>query len=80
MISPLREPVTIPQLKRCMDRRFDRLERMKADRVDLGRFATKKDLRRFATKWDLRRVATKSEMRLWAVEISLLAAVDQEEQ
>ena len=78
MISSLREPVTIAQLKRYMDRRFDRLERMKADKVDLRgfatkkdlhRFATKKDLRRFATKRDLRRYATKSEMRLWAVEI-----------
>ena len=77
-IASLREPVTIAQLKRHMDRRFDRLERTKADKADLRQFvtkreslcfATKKDLRRFATKQDLRRFATKREMRLWAVDI-----------
>ena len=63
MISSLREPVTIAQLKRYMDRRFDRLERMKADKVDLRRFATKKDLGRFATKRDLQRFAKRSDLR-----------------
>lgn len=58
-MPPLREPVTIAQLKRHMDGRFDRLDRTKADRRDLRRYATKKDLRRFATKKDLRRFATK---------------------
>ena len=57
MMPPLREPMTITQLKRHMDRRFDRLERTKADKSDLRRFATKKDLRRFATKTDLGRFA-----------------------
>ena len=61
--------MTIAALKRHMDRRFDRLERTKADKLDLRRFATTKDLRRFATKKDLRRFATKTEMRLWSVDI-----------
>lgn len=63
--------MTIAELKRHMDRRFDRLERTKADKRDLRRFATKKDFRRFATKTkkDLRRFATKAEMRLWRVDI-----------
>ena len=52
--------MTIAALKRHMDRRFDRLERTKADKLDLRRFATKKDLRRFPTK---------TEMRLWRVDI-----------
>jgi hypothetical protein len=63
-----------------MDRRFDRLERTKADRIDLRRFASKKDLRRFATQKDVRRFATRAElrrevanlrgeMRLWAADI-----------
>ena len=78
MISSPREPVTIAELKRHMDRRFDRLERTKADKRDLRRFATRKELRRFAsktdlrqfaTKSDLRRFATKTEMRLWSVDI-----------
>ncbi len=50
--------MTIAELKRHMDRRFDRLERTKADKADLRRFATKKDLRRYATKKDLQRFAT----------------------
>jgi hypothetical protein len=66
MISPLREPVTIAELKRHMDRRFDRLERTKADKSDLRRFATKKDLRRFATRKDLRRYATRKDLRRFA--------------
>ncbi len=69
MIASLREPVTIAQLKRHMDRRFDRLERTKADKADLRRFVTKRESLRFATKRDLRRFATKKEMRFWAVDI-----------
>lgn len=66
MMSSPRELVTIAELKRHMDRRFDRLERTKADRRDLRRFATKKDLRRFATK---------KEMRLWTIDIKRHVAV-----
>ena len=44
--------MTLVELKRHMDRRFDRLQRTKADKVDLQRFATKDDLKRFATKDD----------------------------
>jgi hypothetical protein len=51
MISFAREPMTIAELKRHMNR-------------DLRRFATKKDLRRFATKKDLQRFATKRDLRL----------------
>ena len=47
--------MTVAQLKRHMDRRFDHLERTKADRSDLKRFATKDDLKRFATKTDTER-------------------------
>lgn len=46
MIPPPPEPMTIEQLKKHMDRRFDRLERTKADRSDLRRFATKNDFGR----------------------------------
>ena len=35
--------MTLVELKRHMDRRFDRLQRTKADKVDLQRFATKDD-------------------------------------
>ena len=62
MIAPRREPMTIKQLKRHMDRRFDRLERTKAERADLRRFATRRDLRRFATKRDLRGYATRADL------------------
>ena len=48
-MSPLREPVTITQLKREL-RGF-------ATKKDLRRFATKKDLRRYATKRDMRLMA-----------------------
>ena len=58
--------MTIAQLKRHMDRRFDRLERTKADKADLAQFARKTDLRRFATKADLRRFATKKDLRRFA--------------
>ena len=57
--------MTIEQLKAHMDRRFDRLERTKADRSELRRLAsrcaTKADLKRFATKEDLKRFATKDD-------------------
>ncbi len=58
--------MTLVELKRHMDRRFDRLQRTKADKVDLQRFATKDDLRRFATKEDLRRFATKDDLTRFA--------------
>ena len=61
--------MTLQQLKRHMDRRFDRLQRTKADKSDLKRFATKgqirrlrKDLARCATKDDLKRYATKDDL------------------
>lgn len=72
------EPMTIEQLKAHMDRRFDRLERTKADRSELRRLAarvdrcaTKADLKRlatrfatrFATKEDLKRFATKDDLK-----------------
>lgn len=64
------EPMTIEQLKAHMDRRFDRLERTKADRRELRRLAarvdrcaTKADLERFATKADLKRFATKEDLK-----------------
>ncbi len=67
MLPP--EPMTIEQLKAHMDRRFDRLERTKADRSELrrvaarvSRCATKADLTRFATKRDLKRFATKDDL------------------
>src|SRR5947208_117861 len=37
-------PMTIAQLKRHMDRQFARLDRTKANKSDLRRFATKADL------------------------------------
>ena len=75
MIRRSRPRMTIAQLKQHMDRRFDRLLRTKADRVDLVRcatkgqlcrFATKKDLGRFATKEDLKRFATKEDLKPFA--------------
>src|SRR5262245_942143 len=76
------EPMTIEQLKAHMDRRFDRLERTKADRrelrrlaarvdrcatkADLRRFGTKEYLKRFATKEDLKRFATKEDLKRFA--------------
>jgi len=55
--------MTLEQFKRHMDRRFDRLQRTKADKADLRRFATKDDLRRelarYATKDDLAQLATR---------------------
>lgn len=50
--------MTVAQLKQHLDRRFDHLERTKADKSDLARFVTKDDLKaelkRFATKDDLK--------------------------
>lgn len=63
--------MTLATLKRHMDRRFDRLQRTKADKTDLQRFATKKDLRRFATKADLRRFATKEDLQRFATKEDL---------
>jgi hypothetical protein len=67
MIPTPPEPMTIEQLKAHMDRRFDRLERTKADRTELRRLAarcaTKADLKRFATKEDLRRLERRLEQR-----------------
>ena len=71
MMPPPSEPMTIEQLnakmdrlKAHMDRRFDRLERTKADRSELRRLAarvsrcaTKADLKRFATKEDFKGLA-----------------------
>jgi hypothetical protein len=78
MIPVPPEPMTIEQLKAHMDRRFDRLERTKADRSELRRLAgrvnrcaTKNDLRRFATKRDFARL----EERVIAVQKSLQAIV-----
>ena len=60
--------MTIDQLKAHIDRRFDRLERTKANRSELRRLAkrvsrcaTKDDLKGFATKEDLKRFATKTD-------------------
>jgi len=53
--------MTIAQLKRYMDRRFDRLERTKANKSDLRRFATKRDLMRFATKADMAQYVARAE-------------------
>jgi hypothetical protein len=67
--------MTIEQLKAHMDRRFDRLERTKADRSELRRLAatadrrwkaTKKAFKRFATKDDLKRFATKDDLKRYA--------------
>jgi len=62
--------MTVAQLKRHMDRRFDHLERTKADKSDLSRFVTKDDLKaelkRFATKDDLKGFATKDDLKGYA--------------
>ena len=85
MMPPPSEPMTIEQLnanmdrlKAHMDRRFDRLERTKADRSELrrlaarvGRCATKADLKRFATKDDLKRFATKEDLKRFATKEGL---------
>ena len=69
------ELMTIRELKAHLDRRFDRLERTKADRTELRRLAAKSDRRweatkrafkRFATKDDLRRFATKDDLKRFA--------------
>ena len=46
MIRRSHRRMTLQQLKRHMDRRFDRLQRTKADKADLKRFATKGQIRR----------------------------------
>ena len=71
------EPVTIAQLKRYMDRRFDRLERTKADKSDLRRYATRDDLRRLERRLERRferKFATKTD--LAALESRLIARMD----
>ena len=74
------EPMTIEQLKAHMDRRFDRLERTKADRRELRRLAkvgdrrwaaTRKAFKRFATKDDLKRFATKDDLKRFATKDDL---------
>ncbi len=58
MMRASTEPMTLDQLKRHMDRRFDRLERTKADRGDLRRFITRREFRQ-----EIRRLASKDELR-----------------
>ena len=58
MIRAFQHRMTLEQLKRHMDRRLDRLQRTKADKSDLKRFATKSQFRRL--RMDLKRFATKS--------------------
>jgi molecular chaperone GrpE (heat shock protein) len=69
------EPMTIHELKAHLDRRFDRLERVKADRTELRKLAAKSDrrwaatkraFRRFATKNDVKRLATKDDLKRFA--------------
>ena len=81
MIRRSQKRMTLAELKRHMDRRFDRLERTKADKADLRRFATKRylqqrfatkdDLKRFATKDDLKRFATKDDLKRFATKDDL---------
>jgi len=63
--------MTLVELKRHMDRRFDRLQRTKADKADLQCFATKDGLKRFATKDDLKRFATKDDLKRFATKDDL---------
>jgi hypothetical protein len=72
--------MTIEQLKAHMDRRFDRLERTKADRRELRRLAATADRRwaqtqnafkRFATKDDFKRFATKDDLKRFATKDDL---------
>ena len=74
------ELMTIRELKAHLDRRFDRLERTKADRTELRRLAaqsdrrwaaTKRAFKRFATKDDLRRFAAKDDLRGLATKADL---------
>lgn len=53
--------MTIEQLKAHMDRRFDRLERTKADRSELRRLAVR--VNRCATRADLKRFATTADFK-----------------
>ena len=72
--------MTIHGLKVHLDRRFDRLERTKADRTELRRFraksdrrwaATRRAFRRFATKDDFKRFATKDDLKRYATKHDL---------
>ena len=72
--------MTIDQLKAHIDRRFDRLERTKADRSELRRLAatadrrwavTKKAFSRFATKDDLRGYASRNDLKGFATKEDL---------
>ena len=74
------EPMTIHELKVHLDRRFDRLERTKADRTELRRLGAKSDrrwaatrraFRRFATKDDFKRFATKDDLKRFATKDDL---------
>jgi glutaredoxin 2 len=71
MMPDLPEPMTIEQLKNHMDRRFDRLQRTKANKSDLRGFATETGLKRFATKEDLKRFATKEDLKRFATKKDL---------
>ena len=55
--------MTIDQLKAHMDRRFDRLERTKADRSELRRLAATADRRWAATRKAFKRFATKDDLK-----------------
>ena len=68
--------MTIAQLKRHMDRRFDRLERTKADRKDLRGFATKPDLRRFATKRELKQMRDELRRHFDVIAEAMFARID----
>ena len=50
MMRVPQEPMTIAQLKRHMDRQFARLDRTKANKSDLRRFATKADLAKYVAR------------------------------
>lgn len=85
MISVPPEPMTIDQLKAHMDRRFDRLERTKADRSELRRLAatadrrwaaTKKAFKRFATKDDLNGFVRKADLKRFATKVDFARLED----
>ena len=54
MMRRLVEPMTVAQLKRHMDRRFDRLDRRKANKSDLRRLAMKNDMALIEARIDMR--------------------------
>ena len=72
--------MTIEQLKAHMDRRFDRLERTKADRSELRRLAarcaTTADLKRFATKAEMKAALGRLEDRIAAMQAMLQRVAD----